>query len=93
MGDVYNASKRDRLAITDPNKPDNDISGGTKKILTIFQLFSETHSEIMRAMKHPARRSLLGCMLGGDYTIYKDQRRHLQKIYRQKRGIPEQVAM
>ena len=47
----------------------------------------------MKAMKHPARRSILDWMLGADYRTYEDQRRHLQKLYRHKRGIPERAAM
>lgn len=77
----------------DPNNPDNDISGGSRSVLSILRRFSEAHSEIMKAMKPPARRSLLECMLGADYRAYEDQRSHLQKLYRHKRGIPERAAM
>lgn len=90
---MYEIDKLNRLAIIDPNNPDNDISGGSKNVMSIFRRFSQAHSEIMKAMKPPARRSLLDCMLGADYRTYDNQRRHLQKLYRQKRGIPERAAM
>ncbi|KAL8792861.1 MAG: hypothetical protein Q9195_004591 [Heterodermia aff. obscurata] len=83
---VYQANKADRLAIIDPNTPENDISGGSKNISLIFDRFSKAHEEIMIAMKDPTRVSLLDWMLGGDYENFTWQRDHLRDLYERKWG-------
>lgn len=77
----------------DPNDPDNDISGGSRNVMLIFDRFSQAHLELMKAMKSPTRLSLLDWMLGGEYAIFRYQRSHLQKLYRHTRGAPEQAVM
>ncbi|KAL9026878.1 MAG: hypothetical protein Q9196_004522 [Gyalolechia fulgens] len=79
--EVYQGNRGDRLAITDPNNPENDISGGSKNVSRIFTLFSEAHEEILKAMKSPNRISLLDWTLGGNYHIFDVQRQHLHDLY------------
>lgn len=86
---MYQANKADRLAIMDPNKPDNDISGGSKNIMLIFDCFSQAHEEILDAMNSPDRRSLLHWPLGGDYGVFVWQRNHLQNLFKERWGSPE----
>ena len=75
------------LTIIDPNKPDNDISGGSKKILTVFSCFRTAHSEIQRrlAQIHSGENiedSVLGCIWGGNYTSFIQQRNKLDLVSR-----------
>lgn len=87
---MYQQNKADRLAIIDPNKDDNDISGGSKNVMQIFQRFARAHLEILNAMKSPNRPSLLDWSLGGNYESFTRQRDHLRSLYRQRWGTPEQ---
>ena len=83
---VYQENKSDRLAIIDPNKLENDISGGSRNVSLIFDRFSRAHEEIMIAMRSPKRLSLLDWMLGGDYENFTWQRDHLQDLYERRCG-------
>ena len=89
-GSVYQSNKADRLSIIDPNKPDNDISGGSKNVMQIFHRFARAHLEILNAMKSPNRPSLLDWSLGGNYESFIWQRDHLRRLYRERWGTPEQ---
>ena len=89
-GPVYQPNNADRLAIIDPNKSDNDISGGSKNVMQIFDRFAIAHLEILKAMKSPNRPSLLDWSLGGNYEAFVWQRDHLRSLYRQRWGTPEQ---
>ena len=80
--------KADRLAIIDPNDSNNDISGGSRNIMLVFDKFSEAHSEISKALKHRNRKSLLNWMLGGDYATFLWQRSHLRNLYKKTWGSP-----
>ncbi|KAI9801117.1 MAG: hypothetical protein M1833_002985 [Piccolia ochrophora] len=85
----YRVKNLDRLSIVDPNKPDNDISGGSHNIDAIFKTFSlagKTLKENMARLNEveiPQRRgeSLLECILGGDYESFDSQRRQLLDAY------------
>lgn len=88
-GSVYQPNKAHRLAIIDPNKPDNDISGGSKNVMEIFHRFARAHLEILKAMKTPNRPSILDWSLGGNYEAFTWQRAHLRRLYRQRWGSPE----
>ncbi|KAI4125192.1 MAG: hypothetical protein LQ338_004392 [Usnochroma carphineum] len=81
---VYQGNRATRLAILDPNNRYNDISGGSKNISLIFDMFSEAHEEILNAMRSPNRLSLLDWTLGGDYRSFTVQRRRLQELYHSK---------
>ena len=87
---VYQANKADRLAIMDPNKPDNDVSGGSRNVSNIFDRFSRAHDEILIAMRSVNRPSLLDWLLGGNYEIFSRQRDHLRNLYTQRWGGPVQ---
>ncbi|KAI4256610.1 MAG: hypothetical protein L6R42_006115 [Xanthoria sp. 1 TBL-2021] len=90
--DVYHSNKQlPKLAILDPNKPDNDISGGSKNVGRIFDLFSQAYNETMEAMKSNAF-SLLGWALGGNYRNFTIQRERLRGLYEARWGSPEPAA-
>lgn len=73
----------------DPNRPDNDISGGSRNVLLIFKRFAQAHQEILDAMSDSKRVSLLDWMLGGRYDSFDWQRNRLRELYRATRGEPE----
>lgn len=75
------ASKANRLTIIDPNRPTNDISGGSNKIGLIFDRFADAHNELLTALKVQDRPSLLDWMLGGDYSSFTKQRAEILKVY------------
>ncbi|KAI9850767.1 MAG: hypothetical protein M1838_005100 [Thelocarpon superellum] len=85
----YRAGNEHRLSIADPNKEQNDISGGSGQILLILNLFSQAYDRLTQRMdqlRHadlPARRgqSLLGCILAGNYAAFDEQRSRLHDIY------------
>ena len=87
---MYHPNNADRLAIIDPNKSDNDISGGSKNVMQIFDRFSLAHHEILKAIKSPNRPSLLDWSLGGNYESFTWQRDHLRSLYKERWGTPEQ---
>jgi non-canonical poly(A) RNA polymerase PAPD5/7 len=77
---------KDRLTIIDPNNPDNDISGGSHKIDTVFGRFRAAFSELQRYMSqlHEGRistNSILECILGGNYQPVESQRERLRQLY------------
>ncbi|RMZ72371.1 hypothetical protein GMOD_00010234 [Pyrenophora seminiperda CCB06] len=77
--------KYDGLSIQDPNRPDNNISGGSHKAQVVFDAFREA-SETLRDRIQASRSgqnigpSLLGCILGGNYEAYAKQRNHLKSL-------------
>jgi non-canonical poly(A) RNA polymerase PAPD5/7 len=82
-----NPQNDNTLTIIDPNKHDNDISGGSKKIQTVFSCFRTAHSEIQRrlAQIHSGENiedSILGCIWGGNYTSFIQQRNKLDLVSR-----------
>lgn len=78
---MYQENKADRLAIIDPNKPDNDISGGSKNVMFIFDRFARGYTEIRAAMGDAHRPSLLDWLLGGNYESFRIQRARLLDLY------------
>ena len=93
----YKEHNKDRLSIIDPNRPENDISGGTKKIDVILQLFSEALDALKTRMKElqsstrPRGResqSILAPMLGGTYKLFDEQREHLRQLHREQQEYP-----
>ena len=65
----------------DPNRKDNDISGGSRQIAFIFERFSHAREEILRAMRSPSRISLLDWMLGGNYESFLWHRFRLRQLH------------
>ena len=74
--------KQDNLYIQDPNRPDNNISGGSYKVLDIFNAFSEAHAMLLERAKairlgtEPGT-SLLDAIIGGNYEAYHRHRDHM----------------
>ncbi|KAF2501236.1 hypothetical protein BU16DRAFT_546550 [Lophium mytilinum] len=79
-------SKPDNITIIDPNRPTNDISGGSKNVKLIFRLFAQAHDKLQKRMAElQSNRSRFGSILevvfAGKYSIYLGQRAHLKSIY------------
>ena len=77
---------KDRLTIIDPNNPDNDISGGSHKIDTVFGRFRTAYTDLSRYMDqlyrgHISTGSILECILGGNYQPVESQRERLRHLY------------
>ena len=66
--------------IIDPNRPDNDISGGSRLVSQIFDRFARAHQEILEAMRSPKRISLLDWCLAGNYNIFTVHRKRLLSL-------------
>jgi hypothetical protein len=92
---VHNNDRPNRLAIVDPNKADNNISGGTAEIDLIFDCFSEAYNDLHEQMTERERsrqptKSLLADLLGGDYEAYAMQRERLRRLYSNRVGTSTQ---
>ncbi|EXJ90525.1 hypothetical protein A1O1_03628 [Capronia coronata CBS 617.96] len=73
--------KDGRLTIVDPNRPDNNISGGTRLIDDIINCFSLAHQTLLSRLEsygdqssQGRAQSLLECLIGGNFTMYETQR-------------------
>jgi non-canonical poly(A) RNA polymerase PAPD5/7 len=86
-----NQNRMDKWTIIDPNKSDNDISGGSSKAPLIAKKFSEAHEALRSRMAFLNRasnelrkgQSLLGEVFGGNYSSFVDQRNRMQTLYDQ----------
>ena len=72
--------------IVDPNRPENNISGGTDRIDTICVSFSEAHQILQAKLavfeKDPMSvTSFLEAILGSDFSAYEAQRDILYELY------------
>jgi len=79
------------LTIIDPNRKDNDISGGSKRVAEVFGLFRRAHAALQRRAEEVVNGSatsgsILGCVLGGNYTSFDDARDRLSRLDRDSRG-------
>ncbi|KAM0720809.1 hypothetical protein Q7P37_003094 [Cladosporium fusiforme] len=77
---------KERLTIIDPNNPDNDISGGSHKIDTVFGRFRTSYSELQRHMAQIhankiSTLSILECIIGGNYESVDYQRERLRNVF------------
>ncbi|KAH8899849.1 hypothetical protein GQ53DRAFT_634353 [Thozetella sp. PMI_491] len=78
-----------RLSIIDPNNPENDIAGGSSNAARVMQAFSDAHRllhermEALAAMSPSSRKgaSILQVILAGNYSSFRLQREHLQKLF------------
>ncbi|CBX99751.1 hypothetical protein LEMA_P073400.1 [Plenodomus lingam JN3] len=73
------------LSIQDPNRPDNNISGGSHKAQEVFKAFAMAHQVLedrMAASKsgQDIGESILGSVLGGNYQSYIAQRRLMKSL-------------
>ena len=90
---VFNPSKADRLSIIDPNRYDNDISGGSQHVDIIFRAFASAYQKLknrMEAEMHglPVPSSVLGELIGGNYAHYAMQRDQLRSVFESTRTGP-----
>lgn len=100
---LYNPDKPNRLAIVDPNKADNNVSGGTAEIDLVIGCFSQAYKDLSAQMTEWERsgltsKSLLVDLLGGDYEAYGLQRERLRRIYvngkgQNKQPLPPTVSL
>ena len=75
------------LTIIDPNNRDNDISGGSRNIAAVLDLFRTAHSAIQRRLGQirsgqKVDESILGCVWAGNYSSFIHQRNKLSLIHR-----------
>lgn len=81
-----------RLTIIDPNKFDNDISGGSSRIADVFHLFSRVHASLHRRLHQiqsgdAVEGSILASCLAGNYFIFDEQRQKLHELYTRSRPV------
>jgi non-canonical poly(A) RNA polymerase PAPD5/7 len=76
----------DRLSIIDPNNAENDIAGGSKNFSGIVDAFADAHQLLrarmlaLRDMPDRHGASILEVILAGNYSSFRLQREHLQKL-------------
>ncbi|KAJ0109802.1 topoisomerase TRF4 [Diaporthe amygdali] len=79
-----------RLSIIDPNNPANDISGGSQNYPQIMACFAEAHKLLQERIERIARGeksdSILEIILGGNYSMFREQRNYLRKVHRKVFG-------
>ncbi|OKL64171.1 hypothetical protein UA08_00721 [Talaromyces atroroseus] len=92
---VYNHEKKARLSIEDPNRPENDISVGTKEIGLVFRCFSKAYDDLKSRMtllatsQNQTKVCFLDTIISACYDEYTDQRAHLRSIFENEaRFIP-----
>lgn len=83
---LYTSERANRLAIIDPNKADNNISGGSAEIDLVFKCFWQAYNDVKSRMTKQedsggTSTSLLVDLLGGNYEAYGLQRERLRRIY------------
>lgn len=83
----------ERLVILDPNRPDNNITGGSSEYRRISGLFSRMYDSITSRLDEFAghnhqeeRFSFLSEVIGGDFSAYQSQRAALSNIYNRGRN-------
>lgn len=87
-----NHTKSTRLSIEDPNRPDNDITAGTKGIRLIVHCFARAYEALQGKMfelrqadfSRRQGQSILWTILGGDYSSFDEQRESLRRVYEQR---------
>ena len=80
---------QEKLSIIDPNNNANDIAGGSSNTPKILKAFSRAFRNLqnrmgeLHSMSIDQRRgqSILGVILGGNYSSFDIQREHLRKCY------------
>lgn len=78
----------DRISIIDPNNPSNDISGGAKNTATVFSCFAKALARLQERMAflatlppHKRHTTILECILGGDYSQFREQRVYISQVH------------
>ena len=80
------AQRNTRLTIIDPNRPENDISGGTANINLILNCFDDARAKLLGRFERveagdDVDGSILECVLGGNYSSFTDQRNRLYELH------------
>ena len=97
-----NDENPDRLAIVDPNRADNNVSGGTAEINLILRCFRQAYSDLQMQLtsreQSGSRSSLLSDVLGGDYAAYARQRERLRSLHSNRhppgnRPLPPSISL
>lgn len=76
----------ERLTIVDPMNDANDISGGSRNVLAIFDIFRTVRNSIQARLddfkedRH-STGSILGCALAGDYSHFVQQRKWMSDVW------------
>lgn len=91
---LYRANTAEKFCIIDPNDPCNDISGGALNTPIIVGEFRGALAELnsrmaaLRTMDFEQRRnqSILKVILGGNYSSFEVQRRHLERVWLEARN-------
>ena len=89
--------------IIDPNRQDNDISGGSGEVGKIFAHLKGAYDQISARMNDledladqrsagSIKESIMGCIFAGDYSSFEEQRSRMKTIYDQYQangGLPQ----
>lgn len=76
-----------KLAIMDPNNPQNDISSGSHKISTVLWSLSKAHKLLRSHVRSiDPNMGVLGFVFAGDYSHFDRQRSHLERLSRGQIG-------
>ena len=90
-----------RISIIDPNNPANDISGGARNTATVFGCFSKALVALRERMNEVAamptnkqqEANILECLLGGDYTQFREQRIYMSAVHKAFFGVPGDASL
>ena len=87
IGNPRQMQNLETLTIIDPNRADNDISGGSRNIESVLSCFHSAHAEIQRRLAqihsgYDIEDSILGRILGGNYSPFIRQRNNFSLIQR-----------
>ncbi|CZR61247.1 related to DNA-directed DNA polymerase [Phialocephala subalpina] len=95
----YKKNNPYKFMIIDPNRSSNDISGGASNSGAIVNLFSECYGNLQARLSHlqysPERRcqSILGSIIGGNYSSFRLQREHLAHVHEHLYGSVDPAAV
>lgn len=86
-----------QLVIQDPNNPSNDVSKSSYGIRLILSCFSDAYDALVAQMtlldglpfSERIGRSILGVIIGGNYSYAERQRNKMREVYRSKIGALE----
>ena len=82
---IFTNEKKNRLTIVDPNRPENNISGGTNQIELIFRAFARAYDSLQKGLraydKGDFQVSFLEELIGGNFEAFETQRDHLGAVY------------
>ena len=81
---VNGPNRASRLCIIDPNRADNDISGGAKEVMLVFQRFAEAREDILDALRDPSAPCILP--LRGNYNDFLWHRHQLRQLFERTNG-------